>query len=199
MPVLSGESSPDKTAVMRADGIAGSVVLCDMLGRRLAAEHRKALARALADADVISVAVEAAGVVADRVQVRNRMLVLIQNLGVGVDLHTANRGKDAGHQLKGVVGAFLQRKEILFRLGELLIHTLLAEAVVLLDRGLQLVGVETELRRILSTVRVKLLIDVTPDEKVEKKPYLPGEQAVDLMNRNDDVREFIKMMSLETK
>ena len=59
--------------------------------------------------------------------------------------------------------------------------------------------VENALRRLLSTLQVRLLIDVTPDEKVEKKPYLPGEQAMDLMSRNDEVRELIKQMSLETK
>ena len=59
--------------------------------------------------------------------------------------------------------------------------------------------VENELRRILATPQVRLLVDVTPDDKVEKKPYLPGEQAMDLMSKNAEVRELVSQMSLETK
>ena len=59
--------------------------------------------------------------------------------------------------------------------------------------------VENELRRILATPQVRLLVDVTPDDKVEKKPYFPGEQAMDLMSKNAEVRELVSQMSLETK
>ena len=59
--------------------------------------------------------------------------------------------------------------------------------------------IETGLRRILVNPLVKVLVDVTPDNEVEKKPYMPGEQALDLIQKNEEVRQLVEMMKLDTK
>ncbi len=58
---------------------------------------------------------------------------------------------------------------------------------------------ESSLRRILSTTLIKVLVDVTPDSEVEKKPYMPGEQALDLISKNEEVRKLVEIMKLDTK
>ena len=58
---------------------------------------------------------------------------------------------------------------------------------------------EHNLRRILSTALVKVLVDVTPDSEIEKKPYMPGEQALDLISKNEEVRKLVELMKLDTK
>ena len=58
---------------------------------------------------------------------------------------------------------------------------------------------EKDLRRILATGRLRMLVDVTPDAAVEKKPYMPGEQAMDLISKNEEVRLLVEQMKLDTK
>ena len=59
---------------------------------------------------------------------------------------------------------------------------------------------EGSLRKTLVTMLVKLLVDLIPDAEVkEAKPYMPEEQARDLMSKNDEVRLLIEQMKLDTK
>ena len=60
---------------------------------------------------------------------------------------------------------------------------------------------EGGLRKTLSTSRLILLVDVLPDSEVDKqkKPYMPGEQARDLIAKNENVRSLVEQFKLDTK
>ena len=59
---------------------------------------------------------------------------------------------------------------------------------------------EGSLRKALSTSLLRVSVDVTPDDAAtEKKPYLPGEQASDLISKNEEVRLLVEQMKLDTK
>ena len=59
---------------------------------------------------------------------------------------------------------------------------------------------EGSLRKALSTSLLRVSVDVTPDDAAtEKKPYLPGEQASDLISKNEEVRLRVEQMKLDTK
>jgi Trk K+ transport system NAD-binding subunit len=60
---------------------------------------------------------------------------------------------------------------------------------------------EGGLRKTLSTSRLVLLVDVMPDSEVDKqkKPYMPGEQARDLIAKNENVRSLVEQFKLDTK
>ena len=59
---------------------------------------------------------------------------------------------------------------------------------------------EGSLRKALSTSLLRVSVDVAPDDAAtEKKPYLPGEQASDLISKNEEVRLLVEQMKLDTK
>ncbi|MCQ2153148.1 MAG: DNA polymerase III subunit gamma/tau [Bacteroidales bacterium] len=60
-------------------------------------------------------------------------------------------------------------------------------------------GLEVRLRSILLTDKVRLCVDVIPDEEVEKKAYLPEEKARELMQKNPEVKEFVIDLGLDIK
>ena len=59
---------------------------------------------------------------------------------------------------------------------------------------------EGNLRKLLSCNRVNIVVSVVPEEEqTEKVPYMPEEKAKDLIAKNQDVREFVALMGLDTK
>ncbi|MBP5675539.1 MAG: hypothetical protein J6W94_00820, partial [Bacteroidales bacterium] len=58
---------------------------------------------------------------------------------------------------------------------------------------------EGRLRTLLGTPRVKILVSVTPEEEVERQPYMPEEKARDLMDKNPDFKAFAADLGLDTK
>ncbi|MBR6055001.1 MAG: DNA polymerase III subunit gamma/tau [Bacteroidales bacterium] len=58
---------------------------------------------------------------------------------------------------------------------------------------------ETILRSSLSYPRINISINVTPEEKTEKVLYMPEEKAKDLIEKNSEVRELVKELSLDVK
>ena len=58
---------------------------------------------------------------------------------------------------------------------------------------------ETKLRGLLGTPKVNILVSVTPEEPTEKVPYMPEEQAKDLMDKNPDFKAFAADLGLDTK
>ena len=58
---------------------------------------------------------------------------------------------------------------------------------------------EGKLRGLLSTPKVNILVSVTPEEEVEKVPYMPEEKAKDLMDKNPDFKAFAADLGLDTK
>ena len=58
---------------------------------------------------------------------------------------------------------------------------------------------ESSLRDLLGTTKVRLAVTVTPDAAIEKKIYLPEDKARDLMSRNEEVRNFISDFGLDVK
>lgn len=62
-----------------------------------------------------------------------------------------------------------------------------------------LAELENKMRRALGTTRLKLEIGVKEGEKKEAPIYLPQDKAADLMKTNEEVRNLIVDLSLETK
>ena len=61
-------------------------------------------------------------------------------------------------------------------------------------------GMEESFREIVSSRSVRLEVEVLPeDEQGPKKPYMPGEQAMDLMAKNPAVRDFVTELGLDVK
>lgn len=58
---------------------------------------------------------------------------------------------------------------------------------------------EVKLQRMVGSSKVKLLVEVTEEELVEKKPYVPKDQAIELMNTNPEVMNLVKDLDLDTK
>lgn len=58
---------------------------------------------------------------------------------------------------------------------------------------------ETKLRRNTGSSKVILRVGVIPDEQVEEKPYMPDEQAIELINSNPEVKNLVKDFGLDTK
>jgi len=58
---------------------------------------------------------------------------------------------------------------------------------------------ESGIRKILGTSKIILTVSVTPDQAVEKKPYMPDEKAKDLMAKNEEVKKLVKDLGLDTK
>ena len=59
--------------------------------------------------------------------------------------------------------------------------------------------IEEKLRSDTSCPKVRLDIEVLPEEEQEKKIYMPAEKAQDLMNSNDEVRALIADLALDVK
>ncbi|MCQ2176968.1 MAG: DNA polymerase III subunit gamma/tau [Bacteroidales bacterium] len=47
--------------------------------------------------------------------------------------------------------------------------------------------------------KVRLFVDVIPEEQVEKKAYMPSEQARELIDSNPEVREFVSELGLDIR
>ena len=63
-----------------------------------------------------------------------------------------------------------------------------------------LYDLEGYLRVMLKTTKIYLRVSVKPDDApVEKKPYMPSEKAIDLMNSNPEVNNLVKDLGLEIK
>ena len=58
---------------------------------------------------------------------------------------------------------------------------------------------ENKLRALLGTPKVNILVSVTPEEEVEKVPYMPEEKAKDLMDKNPAFKAFAADLGLDTK
>ena len=58
---------------------------------------------------------------------------------------------------------------------------------------------ENKLRGLLGTPKVNILVSVTPEEEVEKVPYMPEEKAKDLMDKNPAFKAFAADLGLDTK
>ena len=58
---------------------------------------------------------------------------------------------------------------------------------------------ENKLRTLLGTPKVNILVSVTPEEEVEKVPYMPEEKAKDLMDKNPAFKAFAADLGLDTK
>lgn len=58
---------------------------------------------------------------------------------------------------------------------------------------------EGRLHKALGSSRLKILIDITPDEKLEAKPYMPEEKARALMAENEEVRNLVHDLDLDIR
>ncbi len=58
---------------------------------------------------------------------------------------------------------------------------------------------EKNLCRLAGSGKVRISVEVLPEEDAPKKAYMPSEQAVDLMNQNPEVRDLVKDFGLDTK
>lgn len=58
---------------------------------------------------------------------------------------------------------------------------------------------EGNYRKIVGSVKVYLRVTVAPDEAGEKKIYMPGDQAKELMSANDEVKNLVKDLGLDIK
>ena len=58
---------------------------------------------------------------------------------------------------------------------------------------------EKNLCRLAGSGKVRICVEVLPEEDAPKKAYMPSEQAVDLMNQNPEVRDLVKDFGLDTK
>ena len=47
--------------------------------------------------------------------------------------------------------------------------------------------------------KVRLFVDLIPEEQVEKKAYMPSEQARELIDSNPEVREFVSELGLDIR
>jgi len=59
--------------------------------------------------------------------------------------------------------------------------------------------IEKNLCSIVGSGKVRLAVDVVPVEAVEKKSYMPAEQAIDLINSNPEVKDLVKDFGLDAK
>ena len=62
-----------------------------------------------------------------------------------------------------------------------------------------LLGLEGKFRKIIGSGKVHLHIDVVQDKEVEKSIYMPSEQALDLISRNDEVKNLVSDLGLDVK
>ena len=58
---------------------------------------------------------------------------------------------------------------------------------------------EGKLRGLLGTPKVNIIVSVTPEEEVERVPYMPEEKAKDLMDKNPAFKAFAADLGLDTK
>lgn len=58
---------------------------------------------------------------------------------------------------------------------------------------------EDKLQKSLGTKRVRLAVEVIPEEKVEKKIYMPEDKAKAMMAGNDEIRNLVKDLDLDVK
>jgi hypothetical protein len=59
---------------------------------------------------------------------------------------------------------------------------------------------EGNFRKIAGSSRIYLRVTVTPDDAPqEKKIYMPGDQAVELMAKNEEVKNLVKALDLDVK
>lgn len=58
---------------------------------------------------------------------------------------------------------------------------------------------EDKLRKSLGTKRVRLAVEVIPEEKVEKKIYMPEDKAKAMMAGNEEIRNLVKDLDLDVK
>ena len=66
--------------------------------------------------------------------------------------------------------------------------------------GKLLFQLEGEIQKILGTDKLRLRVDVPPENDEEpKKIYKPREQAEDLMSKNEEVRKLVNDLGLDTK
>lgn len=60
-------------------------------------------------------------------------------------------------------------------------------------------NIESNICKIAGSGKIRLAVDVIPQEEVPNKPYMPSEQAVDLIANNPEVRNLVKDFDLDTK
>lgn len=60
-------------------------------------------------------------------------------------------------------------------------------------------SLELQLVRLTGSGKLKLTVSVLPDEKVEAKPYMPEEKALELMKSNPEVKNLVVDLDLDTK
>lgn len=58
---------------------------------------------------------------------------------------------------------------------------------------------EDKLQKSLDTKRVRLAVEVIPEEKVEKKIYMPEDKAKAMMAGNEEIRNLVKDLDLDVK
>ena len=58
---------------------------------------------------------------------------------------------------------------------------------------------ETKLRSMALCEKIRLEVAVVPEEAVEEKPYMPAEQAKDLMQKNPEVKNLVIDLGLDAK
>lgn len=58
---------------------------------------------------------------------------------------------------------------------------------------------ENKLQKSLGTKRVRLAVEVIPEEKVEKKIYMPEDKAKAMMAGNEEIRNLVKDLDLDVK
>lgn len=62
-----------------------------------------------------------------------------------------------------------------------------------------LTELEQKLQKLIGSVRLRLLVSVMEDEHIEKKPYMPKDQAIELINNNPEVKNLVKDLDLDVK
>lgn len=83
------------------------------------------------------------------------------------------------------------RKELIFRV--------LSQAQEKWIREKQLHSLEGNLQKKVGSAKLRLDLEVVPQEEKEKQPYTDQEKATALMKKNGEVKNMVKDFGLETK
>ena len=58
---------------------------------------------------------------------------------------------------------------------------------------------EQKMQKLTGSIKLRLLVSVMEEEPTEKKLHLPKDQAIDLINKNPEVRDLVKDLDLDIK
>jgi len=60
-------------------------------------------------------------------------------------------------------------------------------------------NLEEQLQKFVGSSKLRLDVDVIPDNEVQKKAYMPGEKAKELMEANEEIKNLVSELALDVK